>query len=171
MYTEYQHYIWPKLTKVRPLFTLSHRGSDESPLLIVFSANYIDQLNCDLYSTTWYFGSFDQVDHMPEVTQKCNNKTTLIIFKILHSDWNRQSDWSKSWCNMQVQILYKDHLNTISNGDLSDPLCDSINRGLTSVRLNLIYWNMNTLWISDLVIIFWILCNFLRIWSSLWESI
>ena len=30
------------LTKVRHLF-LSHRGSDNSPLLIVFSANYIDQ--------------------------------------------------------------------------------------------------------------------------------
>ena len=29
--------------KVRPLFMLSHRGSDNSPLLIVFSANYIDQ--------------------------------------------------------------------------------------------------------------------------------
>ena len=25
-------------------------------------------------------------------------------------------------------------LNTISNGELSDPLCDSINRGLTLVR-------------------------------------
>ena len=33
----------PNLTKVRPLFTLSHRGSDNSPLLIVFSANYINQ--------------------------------------------------------------------------------------------------------------------------------
>ena len=32
------------LTKVRPLFTLWHRGSDNSPLLIVFIANYIDQL-------------------------------------------------------------------------------------------------------------------------------
>ena len=31
------------LTKVRPLFTLSHSGSDNSPLLIVLSANYIDQ--------------------------------------------------------------------------------------------------------------------------------
>ena len=31
------------LTKVRPLFTLSHRGSDNSRLLIVFSANNIDQ--------------------------------------------------------------------------------------------------------------------------------
>ena len=35
------------LTKVRPpLFMLSHRGSDNSPLLIVFSANYIDLINC-----------------------------------------------------------------------------------------------------------------------------
>ena len=31
------------LTKVRPLFTLSHRGYDNSPLLIVFSAYDIDQ--------------------------------------------------------------------------------------------------------------------------------
>ena len=31
------------LTKVRPLFTLSHRGTDNSWLLIVFSANNIDQ--------------------------------------------------------------------------------------------------------------------------------
>ena len=26
-------------------------------------------------------------------------------------------------------------MNTISNGELSDPLCDSVNRGLTLVRL------------------------------------
>ena len=39
------------LTKVRPSFTLSHRGSDNSPLLIVFNANYIDQSNRD-FSTT-----------------------------------------------------------------------------------------------------------------------
>ena len=31
------------LTKVRPPFSLSHRGFDSSPLLIVFSADYIDQ--------------------------------------------------------------------------------------------------------------------------------
>ena len=31
------------LTKVRPIFMLSPRGSDNSQLLIVFSANYIDQ--------------------------------------------------------------------------------------------------------------------------------
>ena len=35
--------LFHNLTKVRPLFTLSHRGSDNSPLVIVFSANNIDQ--------------------------------------------------------------------------------------------------------------------------------
>ena len=36
---------------------------------------------------------------------------------------------------MQRQSSYKVHMNTISNGELSDPLCDSVNRGLTLVRL------------------------------------
>ena len=35
---------------------------------------------------------------------------------------------------MQRQSLCKIHLKTISNGELSDPLCDSVNRGLTLVR-------------------------------------
>ena len=39
------------LTEVRPLFTLSHRGSDNSTLLIVLSANYIDQSNREFYPT------------------------------------------------------------------------------------------------------------------------
>ena len=39
------------LTKVRPLFTLSHRGSDNSPLVIVFSANNIDQWIIYFYVT------------------------------------------------------------------------------------------------------------------------
>ena len=38
-------YLSFNLTKVRPLSTLSHRGSDNSLLLIVFSSNYIDQSN------------------------------------------------------------------------------------------------------------------------------
>ena len=37
----------------------------------------------------------------------------------------------------KLQNLYKVHLNTISNGELSDPLCDSLNRSLTLVRLPL----------------------------------
>ena len=37
--------------KVRPKFSLSHRGSDNSPLLIMFSANYFDQSNHDFYET------------------------------------------------------------------------------------------------------------------------
>ena len=39
------HQIITNLTKIRPLFTLSHRGSDNFPLLIMFSADYIDQSN------------------------------------------------------------------------------------------------------------------------------
>ena len=39
--------------KVRPLCTLSHRGSDYSPLPIVFSANYINQSNRDFYATVF----------------------------------------------------------------------------------------------------------------------
>ena len=37
---------------------------------------------------------------------------------------------------MQRQSSYKVHMNTISNGELSDPLCDSVNRGLTLVRVH-----------------------------------
>ena len=37
---------------------------------------------------------------------------------------------------MQRQNSYKVHMNTISNGELSDPLCDSVKRGLTLVRLD-----------------------------------
>ena len=39
---------------------------------------------------------------------------------------------------MQRQSSYKVHMNTISNGELSDPLCDSVNRGLTLVRLRIL---------------------------------
>ena len=52
---------------------------------------------------------------------------------------------------MQRQCSYKVHMNTISNGELSDPLCDSVNRGLTLVRLNptvdrkLSEWNVGKL--------------------------
>ena len=41
----------PNLIKVRSLFTLSHRGSDNSRLLIVFSANNIDQSFGYFYAT------------------------------------------------------------------------------------------------------------------------
>ena len=36
-------------------------------------------------------------------------------------------------------------MNTISNGELSDPLCDSVNRGLTLVRLSLYIFTRNSL--------------------------
>ena len=54
------------------------------------------------------------------------------------------SDWSQSW-----RIICKDkvHLNTISNGELSDPLCKSVNRGLTLVRLHRIRTKEKVYWI------------------------
>ena len=40
------------LSQVRPLFSLPHRGSDNSQLLFMFSANDIDlQSNRDFYAT------------------------------------------------------------------------------------------------------------------------
>ena len=65
---------------------LSNRGSGNSPFLIVFSANYIDQSDCDLYMTEGIsedltFHLLIWVDHMPKVTPKNMNKTILIIFK------------------------------------------------------------------------------------------
>ena len=57
---------------------------------------------------------------------------------------NKLFDWSKSW----LQSLHKVHSNTISNGELSDPLCDSVN-----VRLKqfiyikaIIFQNIYYLW-------------------------
>ena len=70
------------LTKFRPLLTLSHRGSDNSPLLIVFGGNYIDQSNVT-FMWPKQFGSFDLliwVNHMSEVTRKHNSKMTFVIF-------------------------------------------------------------------------------------------
>ena len=53
---------------------------------------------------------------------------------------------------MQRQSSYKVHLNMIFNGELSDPLCDSVNRGLTLVRLGNTHvhtWrHMDEVWIS-----------------------
>ena len=81
-----------------------------------------------------YCGSFDLliwVDYMSEVARKLNNKTTFII-KIteLHYLIGRNID---TICKLQSS--YKVQLNTISNVELSDPLCESVNRGLTLVNL------------------------------------
>ena len=118
---------------------LSHRRSVNFPLLIVFSANYVNQFNCDLHSTTWYFESFDfliWVDYMQEMTRKLNNRNVTIERLSSSSKYCTafeicRSDWLKSWCIMQIQSSFKVHLNMVSSGGLSDPICDSINRGLT----------------------------------------
>ena len=75
---------------------------------------------------------------MPEVTRKDNNKTTNIIFKntALHAFKIRYLTCRNHDAICKLQCSYKVHLNTINNGELSDPLCDSINRGLTLGRLH-----------------------------------
>ena len=65
---------------------------------------------------------------MPEVTRKRNNKTNFVIFK--------NTALRLKFAIRLVEIMtqyanYKVHSNTISNGELLDPLCDSVNRGLT----------------------------------------
>ena len=47
----------------------------------------------------------------------------------------RCSDWSKTWRNMHTTKLIQRSLKQISNGELSDPLCDNVNRDLTLVIL------------------------------------
>ena len=85
-----------------------------------------------------YFGSFDLliwVDYIPEVTRKHNNKMTYIIFKKYCIAFKIHN----LICLIEIMTQYANymvHLNTISYGELSDPLCDSVNRGLTLVRLH-----------------------------------
>ena len=99
-------YIWLNLTTVRPLFSLSHTGSDNSSLLIMFRANHIDQsivtfIRLRVFRKIWPFDP-SRLHYMPEVTGKRNNKTTYIIFKNTALHLNTLPDWSKSWCNMQT---------------------------------------------------------------------
>ena len=116
------------LTKFRPLFTLSHRGSNNSPLMIVFSANQTE------ISGIWkYFGSFDILtlkiweDYIPEITRKrkLNEWKYCNAFKLRYLIGQNRNAKSKV-------------LNTISNGELSNPLCDSGKRSLTIARL--VFW-------------------------------
>ena len=85
----------------------SHRGSDNSPLLIVFSANYIDQSNRNFWNVWKYFGSFDILtfeicgDYLSEVTQKRKFHHSQ---KILQYVKITLSDWSKSWHNATESI-------------------------------------------------------------------
>ena len=83
------------------------------PLLIVFNANNIDQ------SIVYFYGTESRLND-------------FVIFKntalrLKYAIWLVEI--------MQIQSSYKVHLNTISNGELSDPLCNIVNRGLNLVRL------------------------------------
>ena len=74
-------------------------------------------------------------------TQQQNNFRHLQKYCTAFKTRLSLSDWSKSRCiNCKLQSWYnKVHLNMISNGDLSDPLCHSVNWSLqTLVRLGLL---------------------------------
>ena len=120
--------------------TRSHRESDNSPLLIVFSANYIDQsslLLCD-----W------------KLAKQFHLKKYCTAFKI-HYLIGRNHD---------AICKYKVHLNMISNVKLSDPLCNSINRDLTLVRLGfhvIWHWSDNAvLYVHFYVCGYLVICFF-----------
>ena len=98
--------IESNLIKVRSLFTLSQWGSENSHLLIVFSANYIDQC-----------------------PRRNENVTFLSTqFKLRYLIGQNHDAICK------LQSSYKVYVNTISNGEFSDPVCYSVNRDLTLIR-------------------------------------
>ena len=104
------------LYKVRPLFTLSHRGSENSPLLIVFSANYIEQSTLAFYasegiSEALTFWPFD----LSRLRARGDTKTYLSpSSKIVHCVLSGRNH--DAICKLQSS--YKVHLNTISNVEL-----------------------------------------------------
>ena len=123
-----------KLTKVRPLFTLLYRGSNNSPLLIVFSANYIDQSNVTSYKLCICIIGHD-------FDQPCRER----ILSAVQYFWRWQKSFycyvflspracillrskgqsfQHSFSHMKVTFDWSIYLalNTISNGELSDPL-------------------------------------------------
>ena len=68
-----QYRIEDLISKVRPLFTISNRGSDHSPLLIVSSGDNIDRSkNLDFYVTEGISEA---------LTVDLSTKVTFIIFK------------------------------------------------------------------------------------------
>ena len=52
---------------------------------------------------------------------------------------------------MQRQSSHKVYLNTISNGESLEPLCDTVNRGLTLVRLRIAVTDVITLIMNKFV--------------------
>ena len=89
---------------------------------------------------------------MAKMSRKFNNNITNLKILQFISKLLSLFDWSKSWQKMQIKSSNKVHLNRFSNEELSDPLCDSINKDLILGRLvnlkhgllHLIKWCLNT---------------------------
>ena len=63
------------LTKVTHIFTLSHRGSDNSQLMFMCSANYIRLADISEGSIFWLFDIW--IDYVPEMTWKSINNSSF----------------------------------------------------------------------------------------------
>ena len=92
-------------------------------------------------SEVWHFDFLTWVDYMSEVTRQHNFhclQKYCTAFKLRYLMGRND----EAICKLQRSNLV--HLNTLSNGELSDPVCDSVNRSLTLVWLIIsLYPNMS----------------------------
>ena len=147
--------------------TLSHRGFDNSPLLIVFSVKYIDQTKISYVLK--YFGSFDMFDLFNLKRPHVRGELFYHLQKFCNTFILRYLIGQNHDTISKLQSLYKVHMNTISNGELSD----SVNRVLNLVRLmykfSVPIWlkcfNKSHLWI--LLVCFTMTVENNNIWISL----
>ena len=102
------------LTKTRPLFTLSHRRSDNFPLLIIFSATYINQ-------------------SIVTFMRLKVGQTTSVLFKITVM----RLKYARWLVRIITHYASTKYIQSSLKHDMwwGDTPCDSLKRGLTLVRL------------------------------------
>ena len=124
------------LPEVRPLFTLSHRGSDNSPLLTLFKWTLYFHIVSWYRPNRWLILNavqfFEDDEGGLAYLHSCIKVT--IVWSI-YRNWH----WTRS-------VMGSYQIN---------PLCDSINRGLTLVRLyrdtSTKTWGLSFLWFHSKV--------------------
>ena len=109
-------------SKLRCLFTLSHRGSGNSILLIAF---------CDIYLIFRKFWLLGRLKYIPELTRNVTSSSSKYCTSFGKIYLIVQNDDSICKDKFHTEV----HLNTISNGKLSDPLCLSVDRGWSQKQM------------------------------------
>ena len=119
LYSRFQY----NLTKIRPLFKLSHRGSDNSSLLIVFMWIFYELCICILHH------DFDQSAYFKHSAAFWSWWKSFSCHLILVAYSDQKVKMSEiSAPGMEVRIWMINLISTeplSSNGELSDPLCYS----------------------------------------------